>query len=381
MEKFINDEIPSRWSTFRINLYATLSRLSENKEEKKVKIMKKKLSIGLFISLLIPILSSALTVNEGNAKISDSTSIAIIFSTGGLGDKAFNDAAYQGLVQANTTYSGQFNYTYVLPDNEDEVESYQQSLASAGHDLIICVGWIQATALEQTALMYPNQRFTIIDGIVSRSNVSSITFKEQEGSYLVGAMAGMTTQTDKVGFFGGMNIPLINRFLAGYEQGLMLMNSGVDLTVTYTPNASNPFGDVASGRRVGERLYAEGNDIVYTAAGASGYGVIQSTDDFSDVYAIGVDQDQDYLNPGKVLCSMIKRVDSAVFNAIEGIIQDTWTPGYSNLGLVENGLDISPMTYTTEIKTGYFSYKGINQTRWDWITDIIQNISDGTIIV
>ncbi|MHA1996336.1 MAG: hypothetical protein ACW97Z_17535, partial [Candidatus Hodarchaeales archaeon] len=130
MEKFINDEIPSRWSTFRINLYATLSRLSENKEEKKVKIMKKKLSIGLFISLLIPILSSALTVNEGNAKISDSTSIAIIFSTGGLGDKAFNDAAYQGLVQANTTYSGQFNYTYVLPDNEDEVESYQQSLAS-----------------------------------------------------------------------------------------------------------------------------------------------------------------------------------------------------------------------------------------------------------
>ncbi len=342
---------------------------------------KKKKYIGcIFVFLIFPALSNMLTF-QTSGKINDNTSIAIIFATGGLGDKGFNDAAYQGLVQANTTYTGQFNFTYIEPSTNDEFAAIQQTLASEGYDLIICVGFIQANSLDQTALMYPDQRFTLIDSVVNRPNVSSITFKEQEGSFLVGAMAAMITQTNKIGFFGGMNLPLINKFLAGYEQGAMLMNSGTDLTVTFTPNASNPFGDASSGRRVSERLYSEGNDIVYTAAGVSGHGVIQTASDFSDVYAIGVDQDQDYLNPGKVLCSMIKKVDSAVFDAIEGIIQGTWISGHTELGLAEDGVDISPMTYTNDLKTGYFSYKGINQTRWEWIADIKQNITDGTIIV
>ncbi|MFX0016368.1 MAG: BMP family protein [Promethearchaeota archaeon] len=348
--------------------------------------MRKILLGSLFVFFLLPTVGGVINIQVSN-KINENISIAIIFATGGLGDKSFNDAAYQGLVQANTTYTGQFNYKNVFPGSFDEYITLQQTLASEGHDLIICISWEQALSLSETALSYPNQRFTIIDpepfleAFVDRPNVSLITFKEQEGSYLVGAMAAMTTQTNKIGFFGGMNYWLINEWLAGYEQGAKLINDTIDISITYTPNATNPWTDVTNGQRVGKRLYNEGCDVIYAAAGASGYGVIQAASDFSNVYAIGADVDQDYLNPGKVLCSMMKRVDLAVFKVIEDIIFDTWAPDRTELGVAEGGVDISPMTYTESIKTGNFDFHGITQTRWQWISDIKQNITDGIISV
>ncbi len=269
----------------------------------------KRLILVLFICLF-PINYLSIT---GDAKLTiDTPSIAILFATGGLGDKGFNDVAYQGLVEANTTYVDQFTYTYVEPNSIEEMEGHIISHAEVGYDLIICVGFIYGDIIDTYAPLYPNQRFTIIDDVVNKQNVSSITFKEQEGSFLAGAMAAMTTQTGKIGFLGGMNIWLINKFLAGYQQGTHFINNSIKIASRYSPNLDNPWGDIDSGKIIGEKLLSEGNDIIYTAAGGTGQGVIQAVSETTGVYAIGVDSDQDYLAQGKVLTSMLKKVNLAV---------------------------------------------------------------------
>ncbi len=338
----------------------------------------KRLILVFFICSL-PINYFSLT---GDAKLTaDPPSIAILFSIGGLGDNGFNDVAYQGLVDANTTYLDQFTYTYVEPQSIDEMESNVTSHAEAGYDLIICVGFLYGNIVNTNAQLYPDQRFMIIDTVVNQQNVSSITFKEQEGSFLAGAMAAMTTQTGKIGFLGGMNIWLINKFLAGYQQGAHYINSSIDIAPRYSPNLDNPWGDVDSGKIIGEKLLSEGNDIIYTAAGGTGLGVIQAVDETTGAYAIGVDSDQDYLAQGKVLTSMLKKVNTAVNNSIEDIVLDTWSAGHTELGIAEDGVDISPMTYTDSIRDGNYNFNSKTKTRWEWIQEFKQNITDGTITV
>ncbi|MHA2306712.1 MAG: BMP family lipoprotein [Candidatus Hodarchaeales archaeon] len=337
----------------------------------------KELSI-IFVILLSIFAFSGCTAESGKKEI------AIIFATGGLGDKSFNDAGYRGYLDANETYGDQINVDYVEPEDIPEFATYQNSLATEGkYDLIICVGFLQATALNDSAYDFPDQNWVIIDDAsIEADNVKSITFKEHEGSFLVGAMAAMTSQTGKIGFLGGMDIFLINKFLAGYQQGAKYINSSINVTGTYmTVPPPACWYDSAVSKNIAENLFDQGIDIIYAAAGGAGQGVFQAANETDDAYGIGVDSDQDGDLPGKVLCSMLKLVETAVFNSIEEIVEGTWNSTAVSLGLQEGGVGISPMTYTTAIKNGNYVFGGVTKTRWAWIEDIIAKIKAGTIVV
>lgn len=324
-----------------------------------------------------------------SASTNQATEFAIIFATGGLGDKSFNDAAWRGKEQAEDKYGSQIKIDYVEPQTIPEFATYQDDLGKLNkYELIICVGFLQTSALNVSAATYSDQDWVLIDDVLNHTNVRSITFKEHEGSFLVGAMAGMVTETEKIGFLGGLDIYLINKFRYGYEQGAKYINPNISVTAVYSPDPTNPWGDIAGGKSVGQTLYGAGNDIVYAAAGGTGIGVMQAANETTGVYAIGVDSDQDYIVPGKVLCSMLKLVETAVFTSIEAKMENTWRKGVADdeyeqmqLGIAEGGVGISEMTYTESIKNGKYTFKGEEKTRWEHIQDIIDKIEKGQLIV
>jgi basic membrane protein A len=341
----------------------------------------KRYRYALFVAVLV---IGALPLSEmASANIKQTpTQFAIIFATGGLGDKSFNDAAWRGKVQAEEEYGSDINIDYVEPQTIPEFATYQDDLAKLDkYELIICVGFLQTSALNDSSDIYPNQDWVLIDDVINKSNIKSITFKEHEGSFLVGAMAAMVTQTDKVGFLGGLDIYLINKFRYGYEQGVSYINDEIEVTSVYSPDPTNPWGDIAGGKETAQNLYDAGNDIVYSAAGGTGIGVFQAANETDDAYAIGVDSDQDYLAKGKILCSMLKLVETAVFTSIQDKMEGTWESGLQQLGIAEGGVGISPMSYTEEIKNGYYEFRGNNKTRWQHIQDIKTKIIDGDLIV
>ena len=333
----------------------------------------------LFLTFIIILGAHSNTVNT--KPTNGVPSIAIILGLGGLGGGSVNDLSYSGLQAINTTYEGQFNYTLRSPMTFEDTWIYQNSLAQEGYDLIICIGFFHSYALNITARKYPDQKFVLIDEFLDLPNVKSITFNEHEGSFLVGAMAGMTTRTDRVGFLGASNISLINRFLAGYQHGLNYINEDITLSVEYTPNQSNIFNDREGGKYIGEKYFDNGYDIIYTAAGTTGNGTIEALENRTDVYVIGVDVDQDNYAPGQILCSMVKRFNTAVYNSIENIILGTWNGEDEILGLKDKGIDISQMTYTSAIKNGDYTFNDETKTRWQWIQEFKQAIINNSIVV
>jgi len=350
--------------------------------------LKKLIRNLFFVSILVLGVLPLSTITNATVK-ADPTEIAIIYATGGLGDKSFNDAAERGKIMAEEEYGDDLVITYVEPQTIPEFATYQDDLAKEDkYALIICVGFLQTSALEVSAETYPNQDWLLIDAVLNKTNVRSITFKEHEGSFLVGAMAAMVTQTEKLGFLGGLDIYLINKFRYGYVQGAKYINPNISVKAVYSPDPTNPWGDIAGGKTVGTTFYADGYDVVYAAAGGTGIGVMQAANETDDVYAIGVDSDQDYIVKGKVLCSMLKLVENAVFTTIEVKMEDTWRDGLSDteyeqieLGIKEGGVGISEMKHTTAIKNGDYTFDGKTKTRWEHIEDIIEKIEKGHLIV
>ncbi|MFX0206520.1 MAG: BMP family protein, partial [Candidatus Hodarchaeota archaeon] len=189
--------------------------------------MKKLIRNAFFVSILILGVIPLSTIARATVK-ADPTEFAIIFATGGLGDKSFNDAAWRGKEQAEDEYGNSINIDYVEPQTIPEFATYQDDLGGLGkYELIICVGFLQTSALNVSAKTYSDQDWVLIDDVLNKTNVRSITFKEHEGSFLVGAMAAMVTKTDKLGFLGGLDIYLINKFRYGYEQGAKYINPDI----------------------------------------------------------------------------------------------------------------------------------------------------------
>ena len=281
--------------------------------------------------------------------------VAIVFATGGLGDKSFNDGCKQGADDAVTEFG--ISYTYVEPTSITEYEGYLRTYAEytdydEPYDLIISIGFDQAEAVMEVAEDYPNQYMAIVDMFIDPGtypNVTSLLFNEHEGSALVGAMAGLMTETDKIGFVGGMDIPLINKFAAGYVFGANYTNEGINYTIAYTNDWANP----GLGQTLANGMYAAGTDVIFGAAGRSGLGVIASAkaNNLSHTYhtwAIGVDSPQMYLGcvdpeypvpPTLVMTSMLKRVDVAVYNVIEQVVDDTYAGGLMFFTLSNGGID------------------------------------------
>jgi basic membrane protein A len=275
--------------------------------------------------------------------------IGLVLATGGLGDKSFNDSCFAGAKKAEKELGIQLSY--VEPTAIAEYEGHLREYAKSGeYALIISIGFDQADALTTVAKEYPNQNFAIVDMVVDLPNVANFVFRENEGSFLVGAVAAMMTKTNKIGFVGGMDIPLINKFLAGYKAGAKAVNPNIDIMVAFVGGWADP----AKAKELALTQYGSGVDIIFQAAGRSGLGVIEAAKE-KNLFAIGVDSDQRHLAPDNVITSMVKRVDVAVFNIIESVVKGTFKGGINSLGVKEGGvgavLDNNPGIITEAIKT------------------------------
>ena len=256
---------------------------------------------------------------------------AVVFDMGGKFDKSFNEAAYRGMEQWKKE-TGKPYLEFEIA-NESQREQAIRRMAERGASPIIGIGFGQASSIEKIAKEFPKLQFAIIDMVVNQPNVQSVVFKENEGSFLVGAMAAMASKTGKVGFVGGMDIPLIRKFQCGYEQGVKYANPKAEVFANMTGTTGAAWSDPARGGELAKAQFAKGADVVFAAAGGTGMGVYQAAKD-SGKLAIGVDSNQNHLQPGTMLTSMLKKVDVAVYNVAKG-----FKPGVSALGLKEGGVD------------------------------------------
>ncbi len=266
--------------------------------------------------------------------------IGLVFDTGGRGDKSFNDSAYAGIERAKKELG--IEEKTVDSTKEADYQTNIDALAEQGCDLIIGVGVSMQKAIGEVAPKYPDMKFAIVDAPVDVKNVRSLVFKEEEGSFLAGYLAGLVTKTGKIGFVGGMDIPIIKKFESGYFAGAKTANPLVELLpAKYTGNWDN--ADL--GKQNAKVLFGQGADIVYHAAGRAGLGVIAAAQE-EKKWAIGVDGDQDGLAEGHVLTSMIKHVDVAVFQTIKDVQDGKWTPTVVTYDLKGDGVGLSPMRFT-----------------------------------
>ncbi len=237
---------------------------------------------------------------------------AIIYDLGGKFDKSFNEAAFGGAERWAQETGG--TYRDIEMQSEAQREQALRRLAESGSNPIVMTGFAFASVLEQVAPDYPDTTFAIIDGVVDAPNVRSIVFTEHEGSYLVGMLAAMASESGTVGFVGGMDIPLIRRFACGYAQGVLAANPDATVIVNYTGTTPAAWNDPVRGGEITSAQISQGADVVYAAAGGTGVGVLQTAAD-SGILSIGVDSNQNHLHSGQVLTSMMKRVDNAVAEA------------------------------------------------------------------
>jgi len=260
---------------------------------------------------------------------------AVIFDTGGKFDKSFNEAAYNGAEKFKKE-SG-VSYAEFEITNESQREQSLRKLAQRGATVIVATGFAQAPALKTVAAEFPKVKFVIIDDVVDLPNVQSVVFKEHEGSFLVGVLAAMASKTGKVGFVGGMDIPLIRKFACGYVQGVKYVNPQAEVFQNMTGTTGDAWNDPTKGGELARSQFDRGADVVYAAAGGTGLGVYQAAKDAGKL-AIGVDSNQNYIHPGTMLTSMMKRVDLATYNAFKTARDGTWKPGLQELGLKEEGV-------------------------------------------
>ena len=260
---------------------------------------------------------------------------AVVFDMGGKFDKSFNEGIYNGLEKFRNETG--IAYRDFEVTNETQREQALRRMAQRGMDPVIAVGFAQAPALNKVAREFPDTRFTIIDMVVDLPNVQSVVFKEHEGSFLVGVAAAMASKTNKVGFIGGMDIPLIRKFACGYEQGVRYANPNAEIFQNMTGTTPSAWNNPTKGGELARSQFDRGADVVYAAAGGTGIGVYQAAKD-SGKLAIGVDSNQNYLHPGTMLTSMLKRVDVAAYNTFKTALDGTWKPGIQVLGLAEDGV-------------------------------------------
>lgn len=294
--------------------------------------------------------------------------IGIVMSTGGLGDKSFNDSAHRGLEMAKEELG--INFKYVEPQTSAEDEQFLREYAEANYDLIIATGFQMRDAAAKVATDYPNIKFLMIDDVIEGENVRNMLFEEAEGSFLVGAVAGMMTKTNVVSFVGGMEVPLIKRFFNGYAEGAKYINPKIKVLSLYV-GGQNPFNDPVKSKEGTLSQIKAGSDVVYHASGASGIGVIEAAKD-KGVYAIGVDSNQDGVAKGVVLTSMVKNIDIVVLETIKALSKGEFKSGTYRYGVKENGVGTTDFMFTKEI---------VGEANLKKLEEIKEKIKTGEIVV
>ncbi len=277
------------------------------------------------------LVAASAALADGHAAFSP----AVIFDLGGKFDRSFNQASFEGAERFKEECGVEYREVEIQSDAQRE--QALRRFAEAGNNPIVVAGFAQQSAMEAVAAEFPDTQFQIIDAVVDLPNVRSVVFKEHEGSYLVGMMAAMKSESGVVGFVGGMDIGLIRRFACGYVQGVKAVNPDATVIQNMTGTTGAAWNDPVKGGELAKGQIEQGADVVYHAAGGTGRGVLQATAD-AGALGIGVDANQNYLHPGSVLTSMLKRVDVAVYSAFKDAMDGTFTAGVQSLGVAEEGV-------------------------------------------
>jgi basic membrane protein A len=274
--------------------------------------------------------------------------VGLVLDRGGKDDKSFNTSAYEGGTKAKTKLGIFLKYVEATDDNA--FEPLLRAFAQRDFDLIIGIGFAQKEALGKVAAQFPKKQFAIVDAQVDAPNVRSLMFEEHEGAYLVGAIAALTSKTAKIGFVGGMDIPLIRRFALAYEAGAKKVNPQVAVLANYVGVTSEAWNNPPKGKELAVSQYDGGADVIFAAAGASGLGVFDAAEE-KRKFAIGVDANQNWTKPGLILTSMLKRVDEAVYSTIAEAKAGKFTGGVKHFGLANQGIDYAVDQYNAKILT------------------------------
>lgn len=272
--------------------------------------------------------------------------VGIVFDSGGKDDRSFNAAAFRGVTRAAK------DYPIVLRDAEPgdpaSLEPAMRAFAEVGYDLVIGIGFAQTPIVESVAKDYPNVNFAIVDGVSDLPNVASLVFKEHEGSYLVGMIAARTTKTGTIGFVGGMDVPLIHKFEVGYEEGARAVNPKIQVIQNYVGVTEAAWNNPGKGKELSVAQIGKGADVIFAAAGNSGLGVFDAAEQY-DKLVIGVDSNQNWVKPGHVLTSMVKRVDNAVYQIIGDLVKGQFKGGIHVYGLPDGGIGYAMDQYNEKL--------------------------------
>jgi basic membrane protein A len=330
--------------------------------------MKLKAFIALTVVALLVFGSVACQRGGYGAEDPKKIRVGIVFDIGGKDDRSFNAAAWVGVKCAETgkqpdgqpCKDAQGNDKPALgivvrdvePGNPTSIEPAMRAFAERGFDLVIGVGFAQGPIMQSVARDYPNIHFAIIDGVIfeedgktPKANVASLVFKEHEGSYLVGIIAGMTSKTGTIGFIGGMDIGLIHRFEGGYEQGAKSVNPNIQVIQNYVGVTDAAWNNPGKGKEIAMAQIGKGADVIFTAAGNSGLGAFDAVEQAgrdgsgrATRFVIGVDSNQNMVKPGFVLTSMVKRVDNAVYDIVKEVVEGKFKGGFHEFGLDTDGV-------------------------------------------
>ena len=272
--------------------------------------------------------------------------IGLVLDKGGKDDKSFNSAAFEGASLAEKQLG--IELKYVEATDVNSLENLHRQFAKKNYDLVIGVGFAQVDAVKKISSQFPKVKFAIVDGEVTNPNVKSLLFEEHQGSFLVGAFAAMKTKTGKVGYIGGMDIPLIRRFSKGYIAGIKYISPKVQILENYIGVSGEAWNNPAKAKELALNQYNQGVEVIFVAAGASNSGVFDAAEE-KKKFAIGVDSNQNWIKPGFILTSMLKRVDRAVFSTIEDLKNNKFLAGAQRYGLKDKGVDYSLDKYNEKL--------------------------------
>ncbi len=274
--------------------------------------------------------------------------VGVVLDKGGRDDKSFNAAAVRGAEDAKKKLG--IDLKIVEASDDNAYEPLLRSLATKKYDIIFAIGISQRDALAKVSKQFPEQKFAIIDAEILAGNVRSLLFEEHEGSYLVGAIAAMKTKTGKIGFVGGMEIPLIKRFEMGYRAGAQKVNPKIQVVANYVGISSDAWNNPPRAKELALAQSKAGVDVIFSAAGASNFGVFDAVEE-RKIYAIGVDSNQNFVKPGFILTSMLKRVDVAVLRTIDDLNAGKFETGVTRFGLKNDGIDYAVDEYNRNLLT------------------------------
>ncbi len=313
-------------------------------------MMKVANKLSLLLMAIAVVLSASCGLRDETTREGCNIKVGIVFDIGGKNDRSFNAAAWEGVQRAEKDLN--VCLYDVEPGNPTSIEPAMRAFAERNFDLVVGVGFAQGPIMQKVATDYPNIKFAIVDGVIfeadgktSKQNVASLVFREHEGSYLVGMIAAAKSRTGVLGFLGGMDIPLIHRFNKGYEEGAKAVNPNIRLVTNYVGVTDHAWNNPGKGKELALSQIEKGADVIFTAAGNSGLGAFDAAEQFginpdgqANRFVIGVDSNQNSVKPGYVLTSMVKRVDNAVYDVIQEVIESRFVGGFHVFGLDKDGV-------------------------------------------